>query len=339
MSRSRSLAPYAIAAIAALGAAALLNNRRARQAERDNPPAGTFIDVDGVRLHYMERGAGKPLVMLHGNGSMIQDFDSSGLIDLASAGHRVIVFDRPGFGHSNRPGARAWTPQAQADLFAKALVQLGIRQAALFGHSWGTCVAIQMALRHRPMVQSLVLASGYYYPTFQPGFAGMAIPAIPVVGGLIRHTLAPLVSRAAWPLLLRKIFGPPRTPSKFAGFPKEMAVRPSQLGAAAAETGALIPYAMGARDDYHTLDLPVVLIAGDADRVVGYDQSSRLHNDIRGSVLHRLRGAGHMIHQTHTAAVMAAITEATRIVGEVGGVIPALERPRSAPPEFAAAPV
>ena len=38
----------------------------------------------GVRLHYVERGSGEPLVLLHGNGSMIQDFESSGLVDLAA---------------------------------------------------------------------------------------------------------------------------------------------------------------------------------------------------------------------------------------------------------------
>ena len=49
-----------------------------------NPPAGQFLEVDGVRLHYVERGEGEPLVLLHGNGSMIQDFETSGLIDMAA---------------------------------------------------------------------------------------------------------------------------------------------------------------------------------------------------------------------------------------------------------------
>ena len=95
--------PYVVAALAAaaLAATALLNRHLAKKAEHDNPPAGRFMDVDGVRLHYVERGSGEPLVLLHGNGSMIQDFDSSGLIDLAATKYRVIVIDRPGFGHSS----------------------------------------------------------------------------------------------------------------------------------------------------------------------------------------------------------------------------------------------
>ena len=98
--------PFASAVVAAAGlmaAAAVVNRRLADKALRDNPPQGRFIDIDGVRLHYVERGSGRPLVLLHGNGSMIQDFESSGLIDLAAKDYRVIVFDRPGFGHSLRP--------------------------------------------------------------------------------------------------------------------------------------------------------------------------------------------------------------------------------------------
>ena len=116
--------PYAVAAAATVGAlaiSALVNRHLARNAENDNPPAGQFLEVNGVRLHYVERGSGAPLVLLHGNGSMIQDFETSGLIDLAAKNHRVIVFDRPGFGHSDRPRNVVWTPAAQAELIYGAL--------------------------------------------------------------------------------------------------------------------------------------------------------------------------------------------------------------------------
>ena len=89
------------AVIGTLAAVALANRYLANKAERDNPPSGHFLKINGVRLHYVERGAGDPVVLLHGNGSMIQDFESSGLIDLLAKDNRVIVFDRPGFGPVN----------------------------------------------------------------------------------------------------------------------------------------------------------------------------------------------------------------------------------------------
>jgi len=120
--------PYVAAAgliAGALAVSAIVNRQLAKKAQRENPPTGRFMEVNGVRIHYVERGAGRPLVLFHGNGSMIQDFESSGLIELAAENYRVIVFDRPGYGHSDRPRNVIWTPEAQADLFHAALEQLG----------------------------------------------------------------------------------------------------------------------------------------------------------------------------------------------------------------------
>ena len=100
----------------------------AKLAERRNPPIGTFIDCDGVNLHYIDRGdpAAPPVVLFHGNGSMIQDLTICGLVDQLATHHRVICFDRPGFGHTRRSRLHVWTAAAQADLFVKALTRLGV---------------------------------------------------------------------------------------------------------------------------------------------------------------------------------------------------------------------
>jgi hypothetical protein len=141
--------------VGALAISALMNRRLARNAERDNPPAGRFQEVNRVRLHYVERGSGKPLVLLHGNGSMIQVFESSGcgLIDLAAKTYRVIVFDRPGFGQSDRRRNVVWTPAAQAELINSALHRLGVSDALVLGHSWGASVAVALALKYPKLVQ------------------------------------------------------------------------------------------------------------------------------------------------------------------------------------------
>src|SRR5690348_1260621 len=221
--RGRAIAqahPYAVGAAATVGALAILaliNRRLAKNAEKDNPPAGRFLEVNGVRLHYVERGSGAPLVLLHGNISMIQDFESSDLIDLAAKSHHVIVFDRPGFGHSDRPRNVVWTPAAQAELISAALQQLGIPTAIVLGHSWGASVAVALALKYPKLVQGLILASGYYYPTLRPDVAASSVPAVPLVGDILSQTLSPILGRMMWPLLMAKIFGPRSVPTKFEG--------------------------------------------------------------------------------------------------------------------------
>src|SRR4051794_26265949 len=179
--RQYPMATSLVAAAGLLAGTAFVNRQLAQKADRDNPPEGNFMEIDGVRLHYVERGEGRALVLFHGNGSMIQDFQSSGLIDLAAENYRVIVFDRPGFGHSLRPRNVVWTPDAQADLFAKALDRLNVRQAIVLGHSSGASVAVALATRHPALVQALVLASGYYFPTARADVVALSGPAIPML--------------------------------------------------------------------------------------------------------------------------------------------------------------
>ena len=125
------------AAVAALGALAQANHAAARRAEREHPPEGSFMEVDGVRLHYSDRGTGQPIVLIHGNAVSGDDYDTSGVAELLLETNRVIVFDRPGFGHSERPRGRAWTAMQQAELLHKALKRLGIERPVVVGHSWG----------------------------------------------------------------------------------------------------------------------------------------------------------------------------------------------------------
>jgi pimeloyl-ACP methyl ester carboxylesterase len=299
------------AAAGALAATAILNRQLAEKAQRDNPPQGRFIDVDGVRLHYVERGQGRPVVLFHGNGSMIQDFESSGLIDLVGKNYRAIVFDRPGFGHSTRPRNVSWTPEAQADLFIKALDRLNVQRAIVLGHSWGASVAVALAIKHPSFVEALVLASGYYFPTARADVAALSVPAMPVIGNIVSLTISPLVSRLMWPAMVRKVFGPRSVPEKFAGFPKEMAVRPSQIRASAAEAGLMIPAALASSKSYGELAMPTIILAGEDDRLIDINQQSgRLHAEVKQSKLHRIAGAGHMIQQSETRDLMAAIDEA-----------------------------
>jgi pimeloyl-ACP methyl ester carboxylesterase len=306
------------ATLVALAVSAFVNHRLAQKAERDNPPAGRFVHVNGVRVHYVERGEGKPLVLLHGNGSMIQDFETSGLIDLAARNYRVIAIDRPGYGHSSRPRSTVWTPGAQADLIHAALMRLGVERAMVLGHSWGCSVAVALAHKYPSFVSGLVLASGYYYPTVRADVGVMSGPALPLVGDIVRYSISPILSRLAWPLMMRKLFGPQPVPKKFAGFPKAMAVRPSQIRASSAESALMIPDAFIGRGSYAELKMPVSIIAGADDRLIDAEaQSARLHGDIPHSSFDRVAGVGHMVHQTATAAVMAAIDKVAPSAGPV----------------------
>jgi pimeloyl-ACP methyl ester carboxylesterase len=306
--RSHPYTSAALAASAILVASAMVNRQLARRAEQHNPPAGRFVRVDDIRLHYVEQGEGEPLVLLHGNGSMLQDFECSGLIDKASQNHRVLAFDRPGYGYSDRPRTRVWTADAQADLLCRALRLLGISRAVVLGHSWGASVALALAIKHPAMVKGLVLASGYYYPSARTDVLLLAWPAIPIIGDALRFTVSPLLARALWPKLINRMFSPNPIPQTFTEFPKELALRPSQIRASAEEAALMIPQAAAWQPEYAELKIPVVIVAGQQDQIVDFSkQSARLHAELPNSKLISVPRNGHMIHHTATGFVMRAI--------------------------------
>jgi pimeloyl-ACP methyl ester carboxylesterase len=209
-----------------------------------NPPIGEFLNVDGVRLHYIIRGDpdAPPLVMFHGNGTLLQDLIISGLVDAAAHKFRVICFDRPGFGHSSRPRATLWSSERQAELFWVALTRLGIERTIVLGHSWGTLVALAMAARHGERVKGLVLISGYYFPTWRFDVWFASVAAIPVIGDALRYTISPISSWLALPAFAKKTFAPKLVPEIVKKeYPRLMLIRPSQLRAVAEDSAFMLP--------------------------------------------------------------------------------------------------
>jgi pimeloyl-ACP methyl ester carboxylesterase len=262
------------------------------------PPVGRFIDCGNVRLHYLERGnADAPcLVMLHGNGSMIQDFVISGLVDQAAQFYRVLCFDRPGFGHSTRPRDRAWTPEVQAELFAELFEKLGVKRPVVLAHSWATLVAVSLALRPAANLQGLVLVSGYYFPARQANLWLFALPAVPVVGDLLCYTVAPLLGVLLMRPLVRLNFAPRAIPESFWRlFPKWLALRPQHIRSVAEETALMIPAATRLQHHYRAVTCPVAAIAGNGDKVIEPGQTERLHQLLPHSVLKIIPATGHMV--------------------------------------------
>jgi pimeloyl-ACP methyl ester carboxylesterase len=300
--------PTPLACAAALAALALVNHAVAHRAERKHPPRGRFIEVDGVRLHYSDEGTGRPVVLVHGNAVTGNDYDTSGVTELLLRSHRVIIFDRPGFGHSERPRGRLWTARQQAELLHNALQQLGIERPVVVGHSWGAIVALSLAVRHQADTAGLVLLSGYYFWTVRPDVLPATLGAIPVLGDILRYTVSPLLGRLIMPLLKRAMFSPAPIPTRFqADYSDAMALRPSQIRASAGDGALMIPGALSLRGHYDGLSLPVVIMAGEGDKVVFKRGAKRLQASIAGSVLKVVKGAGHMVHYFAPRQVVEAI--------------------------------
>lgn len=107
-----------------------------------------------IELHYEERGAGEPLILLHGNGSDCSYF--SGQMDAFARRFRTIALDTRGHGASPR-GKKPFTISQFADDLADFMDERGIARAHLLGFSDGGNIALVFALRHPDRVGRLVL--------------------------------------------------------------------------------------------------------------------------------------------------------------------------------------
>lgn len=311
-----SPSPLAIGAavVGALGTSALWNDHAAHEAEHRHPPRGRFLRVRDVRLHVLDSDPWvrhpAPVVLLHGNGACVEDWQASGLYDRLRAERRVIAFDRPGFGHSNRPGHTRWTPEAQADLIVQTFDGLGIDRAIVVGHSWGAMVAAALAIRHPGRVAKAVLASGYYFPTARQEVMLFSSMAMPLIGNVMRQTVSPLLARMTAPRVIKTIFAPrPVDPRFTAGFPLELCFRPSQLRALAEDTDMMVPAARRLARDYAGIAVPVEIVTGDADRICDpARQSLALAKVVPDQRLTVVEGGGHMVHYDATETFAEVIT-------------------------------
>ena len=303
----------------ALGGLALGNAILTRRAERFRPPVGRVARLGGVRLHWIDTGpdraaSGPPVVLLHGNLVTLDDWIASGVVDrLAAAGRRVVAFDRPGFGHSERPKGR-WGTGEQAALLRRAARELGVERPVVVGHSWAALVALAWALD--APVAGAALVSGYYHPTARLDALLVAPAAAPGLGALVRHTVAPPFARLTLRPTLRAMFAPRPVPPAFeALFPRELVPRPSQIRATASDGAIMVDEARRLFERLGELDAPMLTMAGLDDRIAApHDQTARLAHET-GARLLLVPDAGHMVHHAAPSALTDAILDLRPRVG------------------------
>jgi haloalkane dehalogenase len=133
-------------------------NRVLQQFLADHP--GWDLDCDGLRLHYLDEGAGEPVVMLHGNPTW--SFYYRHLIAGLRDGYRVIVPDHIGCGLSDKPDDSRYdyTLARRVDDLEALLDHLGLdRELTLVLHDWGGIIGMTFAARHPGRIGRLVVSN------------------------------------------------------------------------------------------------------------------------------------------------------------------------------------
>jgi pimeloyl-ACP methyl ester carboxylesterase len=300
----------AVLAALALGGLFAWSKRLARDAELDYPKLGRDVAVEGIRLHYVERGHGRPVVMLHGLFGSVGDFTAT-IFDPVARTRRAIAIDRPGHGYSERPENETCTPAVQARLVHAALSELGVARPVLVGFSYGATVALAYGLDFPSDVAAIVTLNGVSHPWPTPTSPIFWIPIIPGVGWIFTHALAMPLGRWQSRASLAVAFAPRQVPQPFHSAPIDLELRPACFEANAADMRVLKDSVREMSARYGELRMPLVIVVGEGDGVVSPRQHSHaLHEQVKGSELVSIPEAGHQVLYTDSKAVIEAIDRA-----------------------------
>ena len=290
-------------------------------------PDSQFIDIDGLTVHYKmagpvpglsQRGARDPaLILLH--GFLSSTFTWREIMQPLAADATVLAFDRPAFGLTERPLAGDWSglnpysPEAQTDLLLRMLDEFGIDKAILVGNSAGGSVAALAALRYPERVEALVLIDPAIY-------SGGGAP------GWIKPLLGTPQARRLGPYLLRNFLAsndslttiawhdPTKvTPEVLAGYRKYLRAPDWDKALWEFTLASQEPNLAGRLQD---LQLPVLVITGDDDRVVPTAQSIRLAEELPNATLAILSQCGHVPQEECPEQTLAAIRSFLATIAE-----------------------
>jgi len=265
-----------------------------------------FVTVDGARLHFVIKGAGRPVVLIHGNPGSCQDW--SRLYGPISSDYCAFAFDRPGHGHSDRPNHRPITVEVQAQMLHAALKELDVEMPILVGHSWGGSLALAYALAFPNELAGAVLLAPAAFESDDGVSFLSKVPGWPIIGDVVNFIFTPLL--AAWLVRtdLAKAFAPDRVPKNYLRHVLAEWTRPKKVKWYSVDDALLNDSLLEFTPRYSEIRVPVTIVTGDSDLIVpAKENAHRLHEALPHSELIILEKTGHQIPFTRPEAVVEAI--------------------------------
>jgi pimeloyl-ACP methyl ester carboxylesterase len=290
----------------------------ARRVEAAVPPRGQFMEIDGQRIHYVDKGgAGPAIVMIHGLGGTMWNF-SYALAGQLAGEFRVILVDRPGSGYSVRPADASAALGAQAATLAKLIGNLGLKQPLLVGHSLGGALSLAIALNHPACAGALALIAPLTHAQDEvpEAFKGLLITS-PLLRRIIAWTLATPLSILGSKAVLAVVFGPDSVPADYrtrgGGL---LSLRPKSFYNTSTDLVAVNDDLPGMMTRYGALTLPFGMLYAKGDRILDYRrQGEAMKQKCPALDLTLLDAHGHMLPITAPDQCAEMIRSVARRMG------------------------
>ena len=274
-------------------------------------PRGSFVVLDGLRVHYIERpGKGVPVLLIHGLPGTAEDWNA---VTALLPGRRTIAVDRPGFGYSSG----GYVPfDRQLSTLAALMGRLGIARAVIAGHSYGGTVALGFAERYPNRVAGLALidaAAGGLEIGFSNKVQAHLVKVLqaPVIRQVANATFGQLVLTFTARSGDNHAFSPQRVDPSHRHRLLAINMTHGNLEAFAGEQLAATGAIRQVDAAIKRIRVPAIVLQGDRDKLVDPRFGRKIAATLPDAQLRMLHG-GHMQPYTHPFAVAAAISGLAR---------------------------
>jgi pimeloyl-ACP methyl ester carboxylesterase len=261
-----------------------------------------FADLDGLRIHYLEKGEGTPLVLIHGYTSSTYTWKDQ-FAELAKQ-YRVIAVDLKGFGFSDKPDGD-YSRRAQGEVVARLLDKLNIERAWLVGNSMGGETALNVAADHPEKVLGLVLIDSAGVKVQGRTSLAPWYLQLPVVGRLLT-ALALTSDRLVRAGLEKSFYDDSKiTDERVSAYYQPLRTLGGQLSATRARAQfELFPV----EDKIPLIKAPTLIIWGAEDELIPLEAGRKLNELITGSKLVVFDKCGHVPQEEMPERVLSEIT-------------------------------
>jgi len=270
---------------------------------------GSFVEVGDLTVYTEQMGDGEPnIILLHGYGASVYSW--RGVMPALAEYGAVIAYDRPAFGFTERPLPDEWAEgdnpyrgSHQPDLLVGLMDEMGIEEAVLVGHSAGGRAAVLTALTYPERVSALVLVDPAVYGEMSPGWL-QVMSAIPQVDRLGPYLVRSIQDRGveiiyrAWhdkSLVTDEVVAAYKEPLNLASWDRAL----WEYSKVAGDTA--VGHRLG------ELNMPVLVVTGDDDRVVPTEESVQAAEDIPGAQLAVFPECGHVPNEECPQAFLEAV--------------------------------
>jgi len=275
-------------------------------------PPSQFVTVDGVRVHYLQAGAGPTVVLIHGNAGSVDDFTYKA-VRLLCSDYTVVAIDRPGHGQSDRLKRKPEQLESQAAWLHDTLAALGLKHPILVGHSWGASLALAFALHYQDDISSLILLAPAAFAEKEENWWWMSTFVKPPVIGDVSLALGKLFfGKSMLKKELKDAFYPEPVPEDYLKSANESWLDHKHLRSYLEDEWKLNDSLKTLSKRYSEIHVPVVIVTGDADKVcLPKENAYPLKAAIGKSQLVELKHAGHEIPQTEPESIRNALVLVT----------------------------